>query len=72
MRTTYIKEKQMTPTDWLQKEKRELFCKAVNSLIMEGKLTPTEAIDQAKIIVDKAFEFFPDAKPEEEIEESAL
>ena len=48
---------------WNAKEKRELFCKAVNSLLMrlpEGKMPEIEAIlETAKKITDKVFENYP-------------
>lgn len=48
-------------TDWISKEKRELFGKAVNTILMNEKnITLDLAIAQAKIIVDKAFDFYPD------------
>ena len=47
--------------DWLSKEKRELFSKAVNSYLMK---TDNPDIDKvleiAKQIIDKAFELYPD------------
>ena len=48
--------------DWISKEKRELFSKAVNSYLMR---TDTPDIDKvleiAKKIIDRAFELYPDA-----------
>lgn len=68
----YIKTKEVPPTDWISKEKRELFCKAVNSYLMEGDHTTDVAILEAKKIIDKAFEFYPDTQPEEEISEEEM
>lgn len=54
-------------TDWLSKEKRELFSKTVNSIIMNLKASKTGELIQveeiakvAKKIVDSAFKFYPD------------
>ena len=60
----YQKEKE---TDWLSKEKRELFSKAVNSYLMK---TDTPDIDKvleiAKKIINRAFELYPDKNDTEE------
>lgn len=58
---------QMTKAEWANKEKRELFCKAINSMIMsndfckKGDYSAIDAIiEQAKKIVNTAFtEFVP-------------
>lgn len=62
--------------NWAQKEKRELFCKAVNSLLMTDYYAHKDTNnvkstdDQRNVIrvaqetVDKAFELYPDL-PEE-------
>jgi len=50
---------QNNSTDWLSKEKRELFAKAVNSMIMNN-VSLKEALDNAKKIVDTAFKHYPD------------
>lgn len=48
-------------TDWISKEKRELFCKAVNSILMTKPDTPiAQALDISKRIVDTAFTNYPD------------
>ena len=50
-------------TDWLSKEKRELFCKAVNSIIMTDikKLDDLDfVLESAQKIVDTAFKTYPD------------
>lgn len=52
-------------TDWISKEKRELFGKAVNSILMTWKPDNNDwnwdyIIAKAKLIVDRAFEFYPD------------
>lgn len=64
---------QFKPTsseEWRAKEKREMFGKAVNSLLMTNKDLELEiALDKAKEIVNFAFKNFPppeDAKPSEE------
>jgi len=52
---------QMTKAEWAQKEKRELFCKAVNSMLMTTPNTDlNETIKKAKAIVDAAFTHYPD------------
>ena len=55
---------EMTKQEWSQKEKRELYAKAVNSMLMT---TPEERLEDvladAKIIVDTAFENYPDSLP---------
>jgi len=51
---------------WLQKEKRELFCKFVNSTLMNNpEINLVTVKDDAKYIVDKAFELYPDGVKEE-------
>jgi len=46
--------------DLRQKEMRELFCKAVNSQLMNGNKDPLELIlAGAKTIVDTAFKHYP-------------
>ena len=47
-------------TDWISKEKRDLFCKAINTQIMSGAKEVDGMLDNAKKIVDKAFEYYPD------------
>jgi len=50
-------------TDWISKEKRELFCKSVNTYIMgfgDNKMTLNEILIGAKQIVDTAFKNYPD------------
>jgi hypothetical protein len=48
-------------TDWISKEKRELFCKSVNSILMTNKdVAVEEALMNAKSIVDTAFKNYPD------------
>ena len=50
-------------TDWVSKEKRELFCKSINSMIMTDPKKPLEVVlNDAKTIVDTAFENYPDTK----------
>jgi len=52
---------QMTKEEWAQKEKRELFCKAVNSMLMTNRrMKLDKALDRAKKIVDAAFTHYPD------------
>jgi len=50
--------------DWLSKEKRELFAKATNSMIMSEhvweKLAIEDMLEKAKLIVDTAFTNYPD------------
>ena len=51
-------------TDWISREKRELFCKSVNSLIMTRKdIELEDALADAKSIVDTAFANYPDSQP---------
>lgn len=50
-----------TETDWISKEKRELFCKAVNSITMTNdKISIGEVLQMARVIVDTAFKNYPD------------
>ncbi len=52
---------QTKDVDWLSKEKRELFCKAVNSYLMKtDTLDIDKVLDIARKIIDKAFLLFPD------------
>ena len=56
--------------DWLSKEKRELFGKSVNSIIMNSKEPKLETIiKNAKEVVDKAFKFYPDKNSPEAVKE---
>ncbi len=48
-------------TDWISKEKRELLCKAVNSILMTNpERDVDEALKEGKTIVDFAFTNYPD------------
>ena len=50
-----------TQTDWISKEKRELFCKAVNSMLMTNKdVKVIDALSLSQEIVDTAFINYPD------------
>lgn len=55
---------------WELKEKRELFCKTINSILMrcgEDKLPNIDPIlDIAKKVVDKAFTNYPSPEDENE------
>ena len=57
-------------TDWISKEQRELFCKAVNSMIMTD-ITLLKDLDKvlgsAEKIVDKAFDLYPDKIDDAEV-----
>ena len=54
-------------TDWISKEKRELFAKAVNSMLMTNPEVKLEtALEASKKIVDTAFENYPDKYEAEE------
>lgn len=69
----------MKNENWIQKEKRELFCKSVNSLLMsdyyahknnnEVKIVDDQlnVLEVAKKTVDKAFELYPHIDEEEEV-----
>ena len=60
-------------TDWIAKEKRELFCKAVNSMLMTTPEKPLEvALNASKTIVDKAFENYPDNNGDSKTQELPL
>jgi len=53
-------------TDWINKEKRELFCKYVNSTIMTKKEVDLDVLlKEAKKVVDEAFNCYPDRSEEE-------
>ena len=57
----YQTNSNMSKDDWSKKEKRELFCKAINTLIMSGKDKDLfKALSLAKQIVDTAFDNYPD------------
>ncbi len=48
-------------TDWIAKERRELFAKAVNSMLMTSpEMSIKDALEKAKLIVDTAFNNYPD------------
>jgi len=48
-------------TDWIAKERRELFAKAVNSMLMTSpEMKVEDALQKAKLIVDTAFNNYPD------------
>jgi hypothetical protein len=56
---------QANNTDWIAKEKRELFCKSVNTIFMsqdpKTQLKPlADLLKLAQQIVDRAFELYPD------------
>lgn len=54
-------------TDWLSREKRELFCKAVNSMMMTSKsIDAKDLLVIAKMIVDTAFSNYPDRAEEQD------
>jgi hypothetical protein len=57
-------------TDWSSKEKRDLFCKAVNCYVMKSGADKDPVIDKilpiAQQIVDRAWELYPDKNEEEE------
>jgi len=57
----YPQNSNMSKDDWSRKEKRELFCKAVNSIMMnENKEDIVDVLKTAKTIVDTAFKNYPD------------
>ena len=60
----------MNDKNWTQKDKRELFCKTINCLLMrlpEGKGADMKyIIDVAKEAVNKAFELYPNEEEEKE------
>lgn len=62
----------MKDENWIQKEKRELFCKVVNCFIMKTGADKDPKIDVvlniAKTVVDKAFETYPNEEEEKETE----
>ena len=63
--------KKDTDTDWIAKEKRELFCKATNSNRMVDPKTPLkQALDDAETTINKAFELYPDGKKDSSKEET--
>ena len=58
--------KAQSPTDWTNKEKRELFCKATNSMLMSTpEAEVIHVLKVAKIIVDTAFTNYPDRAEED-------
>ena len=58
--------KAQSPTDWTNKEKRELFCKAVNSMLMTTPNAKLEVVlTMAKMIIDTAFTNYPDRAEED-------
>lgn len=55
-------------TDWISKEKRELFCKFVNSTIMSDREKQLDKIiEEAEKTINKAFELYPDTQETTEI-----
>lgn len=48
---------------WLRKEKRDIFTRVVNTIIMSGKQDSQDICQEAKRIADNAFEYYPE--PEE-------
>jgi len=58
--------KAQSPTDWTNKEKRELFAKATNSMLMTNPKIELEIVlKMAKEIVDTAFSNYPDRAEED-------
>jgi len=54
---------QKQETDWINKEKRELFCKFINSVLMTDieKLGELDYLmERAGQVIDKAFKLYPD------------
>jgi len=59
----YQTNSNMSKDDWAKKEKRELFCKAVNSILMNSEkllMNGDDYLTIAKTIVDTAFKNYPD------------
>ena len=59
----YQTNSSMSKDGWIQKEKRELFCKAVNTTLMNENLDNKSLdtiLESAKTIVDTAFKNYPD------------
>jgi len=48
----------MSKEEWARRERRELFCKAVNTMIMNGE---KDYLHKAKLIIDTAFKNYPDS-----------
>lgn len=60
----------MSKQEWAQKEKRELFCKFVNSRMMsKPDSNLRDVIQEASEVVGRAFENYPD-KAEESKEDT--
>ncbi len=65
----------MKEKNWEKKEQRELFCKTVNSIIMNQKLGKgsdviaiEEILDMSKKVVDKAFALYPSEEEDKEVD----
>jgi len=56
----YQTNSSMSKAEWALKEKRELYAKAVNTMLMQG-MELKKALEQAKTIVDTAFKNYPDS-----------
>ena len=60
-------------TDWISKEKRELFCKAVNSMLMTTPdMDLKDVLERSRIIINTAFENYPDKEEEAKGEDVEL
>ena len=55
----YQTNSSMSKDDWAKKEMRELYCKSINTLLMQG-MEPDAAMKIAKSIIDTAFKNYPD------------
>ena len=56
----YQTNSSMSKDDWAKKEMRELYCKSINTLLMQGTELK-KALESAKTIVDTAFKNYPDS-----------
>lgn len=57
------KGNQMSKSEWENKEKRALFCKSVNSILMTTPEKPLKDVLKAsKRIIDFAFKHYSDSK----------
>jgi len=56
----YQTNSSMSKDDWAKKEMRELYCKSINTLLMQG-MEPDATMKIAKSIIDTAFKNYPDA-----------
>ena len=56
----YQTNSSMSKDDWAKKEMRELFCKSVNTMLMNSDKDLDKILAEAELIVNTAFKNYPD------------